>query len=289
MASEPSISVLRLTNGVDMISLHLLPPLWRMSAHQRTFEGKTVIVTGSSRGVGAEVARDLGRQGANVVVNYVSDASELLAADVVQAIVAAGSKAIAVQADTSTVPGGQILVDAALEAYGQIDILVLNAAKAAAVPLATMEVADYDLQFDTNVKGPLFLVKAAAPYLPRRMFPREAGSFFISSVWVITPETPSTAMLYTASKGALEQISRLLAKDPDIGGKGITVNTLALGAVDTDMLRRNAAHILQQLAEKVPTKRIGEVGDIAPVVAFIASPAAQWVNAQTVQVNGGWA
>jgi 3-oxoacyl-[acyl-carrier protein] reductase len=110
--------------------------------------------------------------------------------------------------------------------------------------------------------------------------------FFSTSLTVATGVAPNT-LVYTATKGAVEQLARILAKDPSLGAKGITVNTISPGPVDTPLFRAGKPQgVIDAIAKAAPSGRLGEVGDIAPVVGFLASPAAQWVNGQNVRVNG---
>ncbi|KAF8144004.1 hypothetical protein K438DRAFT_1874672 [Mycena galopus ATCC 62051] len=242
---------------------------------------KVAVITGSSRSIGAAVAKHMGQQGAKVVVNYINGAKA--ADEVVSSIKASGGSAIAVKADASTVAGGQQLLDEAVKAFGGVDILVLNAGIMGSKVLAQVDEEFFDSHFSTNVKGPLFLAKAAAPLLPT---PGGRIIFFSSSLTAASTVAP-TALIYTATKGAVEQISRILAKD--LGAKGITVNTVSPGPVDTPLFREGKpAQLIEMIAKSAPSNRLGEVDDIAPVVAFVASPAAQWVNGQNLRVNGGY-
>ncbi|KAF8902278.1 hypothetical protein CPB84DRAFT_1846439 [Gymnopilus junonius] len=207
--------------------------------------GKVAVVTGSSRGIGAAIAKCLGEHGANVVVNYVNDIEA--ANDVVQAILSQGK-------------GGAI-------AFGRIDILVLNSGIMGSKTLAELDEPFFTSHFDTNVRAPLFMAKAVAPLLP-------------------SPVTPN-ALVYLATKGAIEQISRVLAKD--LGARGITVNTISPGPVDTPLFREGKPQsIIDSIAKQNPSRRLGEPDDIAPIVGFLASQAGQWINGQNIRVNGGF-
>ncbi|KAF8996515.1 hypothetical protein BDQ17DRAFT_915848 [Cyathus striatus] len=268
---------------------HLAPP-----KYSRTFAtsstaiattsllGKVAVVTGSSRSIGAAIARSLGEQGANVVVNYMHDTHA--AEEVVQSIRAQGKGgAIAVQANACTMEGGQHLLDEAVKTFGRVDILVLNAGIMGSRPLSEVDEAFFDEHFDTNVKAPLFLVKRAAPLLLQN---RGRIIFFSSSLTTATTVLPN-ALCYVATKGAIEQIARVLAKD--LGARGITVNTVSPGPVDTPMFREGKSqNLIDSIARQSPAKRLGEPEDVAPIVAFLASPAAAWVNGQNIKVNGGF-
>ncbi|EKM79593.1 hypothetical protein AGABI1DRAFT_74703 [Agaricus bisporus var. burnettii JB137-S8] len=244
--------------------------------------GKVAVVTGSSRSIGAAIARALGAEGANVVVNYANDANA--AKTVVDSIKSVGKgNAIAVKANVSTIRGGQSLIDAAVQEWGKIDILVLNADIMGSKMLTDVDEGFFDSHFQTNVKAPLFMVKHAIPHLAA---PGGRIIFFSSSLTGASSVLPN-ALCYVASKGAIEQISRVLAKD--LGTRGITVNTISPGAVDTPSFRAGKAQqLMDSISKQNPNGRLGLPEDIAPTVAFIASPAAQWLNGQNIRVNGGF-
>ncbi|KXN85417.1 Versicolorin reductase [Leucoagaricus sp. SymC.cos] len=237
--------------------------------------GKVAVVTGSSRSIGAAIAKALGAEGANVVVNYVSDANA--AEEVASSIKATGKgDAIAIKANAATVEGGKSLVDAAVAKWGRLDILVLNAGIMGSKVLADVDEEFFDNHIQTNVKAPLFTVKHALQHL---------GSggriiFFSSSLTVATTVLPN-ALSYVASKGAVEQIARVLAKD--LGGRGITVNTISPG-----FRAGKPQQVIDFISKQNPNSRLGLPEDIAPTVAFVASPAAQWLNGQNLRINGGF-
>jgi len=248
--------------------------------------GKIALITGSSRGIGAAVAQRLAADGATVIINYVSNASA--AQGVVDAINTAGSgTAVAIRANVSSLPESRALVDEILRQFGQLDIIMLNAAIMRTQTLPHINEKDYEDHFDVNVKAPLFTIQAAEPHL-------KAGSrviFFSSSAARVSSVTPEY-LIYTATKGAVEQFTRILAKD--LGARGITVNCVAPGPIDTDLYREGrsseaVAALTNTLAGMHPQKRIGLPEDVAPVVAFLAREESRWVNGQTIQVNGGLA
>ncbi|KAF8067750.1 NAD-P-binding protein [Lyophyllum atratum] len=245
-------------------------------------DGKVAIVTGSSRGIGAAIARRLAEEGANVVVNYVNSAKP--AEDLVKEILAKGKGgAVAVKANVSTIAGGKELLDGTIKAYGKVDILVCNAGIMGSKPLADVDEQFFDDHMNSNVKGPLFLAQAVAPLLPA---PGGRIIFFSSSLTAASSVLPN-ALTYVASKGAMEQISRVLAKD--LGARGVTVNTVSPGPVDTDLFRAGKPdQVINFIASQHPGNRLGQPEDIAPLVAFLASPAAQWVNGQNIRANGGF-
>ncbi|KAF8881877.1 hypothetical protein BD779DRAFT_1612543 [Infundibulicybe gibba] len=234
--------------------------------------GKVAIVTGSSRSIGAAIAKSLGEQGASVVVNY----------EVVKEIKSKQQgDAVAIKADVSSIEGGKFLMDEAVKAFGKLDIIIFNAGIMGSKTLADVDEAFFDDHMRINVKTPLFVAKAATAILPS---PGGRIIFFSSSLTGSTTVLPN-ALSYVASKGAIEQISRVLAKD--LGGKGLTVNTVSPGPVDTTLFRAGKPQkVIDMIAGQNPNNRLAEPEDIAPMVAFLASPAAQWVNGQNIRVNG---
>jgi len=243
--------------------------------------GKTALITGSSRSIGAAIATRLAADGANVVINYVNGAK---AADEVVAAINAKGAGVAkpIQADVSSVAGAKALVEKTLEAFQSIDILVLNAGVMDLQLLENIDEANYERHFNTNVKGPLFLTQAASPHL-------KAGGrviFFSTSITAASVVTPNY-LLYAATKGAVEQLSRVLAKD--LGRRQITVNTISPGPTDTPLFRDGKTE--QQIkffAGLNPAGRIGTPEDISGAVAFLAGPDSVWVNGQNIRVNGGF-
>jgi len=243
--------------------------------------GKVALVTGSSRGIGAAIARKLANDGAFVVVNYSSNYSA--ARTVVDSINEMHpNTAIDVKADLTNLACGRELLDKTIEAFGKLDILVLNAGIMGSRSLVDVDEKFFDEHFLLNVKAPLFLVKAAAPLLP------EGGRiiFMSTSITKATTILPNT-LTYAASKGAVEQFTRALAKD--LGSRQITVNTVSPGPTDTELFRNGKSEqLIQALANLNPQKRIPPAEEIVPIVAFLASPGASWINGQNICVNGAF-
>ncbi|KAI0630632.1 NAD-P-binding protein [Trametes polyzona] len=244
--------------------------------------GKVAIITGSSRSIGAATAVRLASFGANVVINYVSNAASAQA--VADSINKAGpGKAIIVKADVGSLADNKRLVEETVRAFGKVDIVILNAGVMDNQTLQDVTEETYDRQFDTNVKGPLFLVQDAAKHM-------SAGGrviFFSTSVAHASGVLPNY-LVYAATKGAVEQLTRVLAKD--LGARGITVNTVAPGPIDTDLFRNGKTE--QQInffAGLHPQKRLGTADEVSNVVSFLVSEEASWVNGQTLMVNGGFA
>jgi len=243
--------------------------------------GKVALITGSSRSIGAAIAQRLADDGASVVINYVSNKS--IAGQLVNTI---NSKhpnaAVAIQADVSSVASCKDLLEKTIRALGKIDILVLNAGIMGSRVLADVDEQFFDNHFQVNVKGPLFLVQAAAPLMP-------AGGrvIFLSTSITRASTVLPNSLIYAASKGAVEQFTRVLAKD--LGTRGITVNCVSPGPTDTDLFREGKTdQQMQFIANLNPQRRIPRAEEIAPAVAFLASPDASWINGQNLPVNGAF-
>jgi 3-oxoacyl-[acyl-carrier protein] reductase len=238
---------------------------------------KTAIVTGSSRGIGAAIAEHLAAEQANIVVNYVNGKAE--AESVVSKITAAGGRAISVRADVSTSAGAKALFDAAEAKYGPADILVNNAGVILYKLLAAVTEEEYDQLFAVNVKGTFLTCKLAATRL------KDNGAIinFSSSTTVMMLPTYST---YVATKGAVEQMSHVFAKE--MGARKIRVNVISPGPTDTDMFNTGkSAEDLKRAATLAALGRLGTPEDIAKVVTWLVSDEATWITGQNIRANGG--
>jgi 3-oxoacyl-[acyl-carrier protein] reductase len=241
--------------------------------------GKIALVTGGSRGIGRAIAERLASDGASIVINYINRKNE--AAKVVATIEAAGGKALAVRGDVARVAEIDRLFDQAIEHFGKLDILVNNAGILLTSPVAQAIEEDYDRIFDINVKGTFFACRQAA----NRM--SDGGRIVNISSTVTAMMFPSYG-LYAASKGAVEQITRVLAKE--LGQRSITVNSISPGPTDTELFRTGKSEEqISGLAQMAALGRLGEAKDIADVVAFLVSDEARWVSGQNIRVNGGFA
>ncbi|KAI9901381.1 hypothetical protein N3K66_003198 [Trichothecium roseum] len=247
--------------------------------------GKTAIVTGASRGIGAAIAAQLGRRGARVVVNHASAGSAAKARAVAAAVEASGSRAIVVQADITVTSELRKLVDAALEltTTGKIEILIHNAALGVDANLEEVTEPLYASHFDTNVKSTIFLTQAALPHLPRG-----GRIVFVSSAAARLGVAGQT--VYAATKAANEALARVWAKE--LGqSHGITVNCVNPGPVATDQWNESDEQFrndMQPLIESTPAAaRIAEVDDVAPLVAFLCSDDARWSTGGVLCANGG--
>ena len=242
-------------------------------------KGKVALVTGSSRGIGKAVAERLSEDGVSVVVNYVKSADD--AKEVVAKIESAGGKAIALQADVGKVAEIQDLFDQTINNFGKIDILVNNAGMLSTKPVAETTEKDFDVLFAVNVKSVFFACQQAAQRMSR------GGRIINISSTVTSLMLPSYG-LYSASKGAVEQLTRVLAKE--LGERGITVNGVSPGPTDTVLFRTGKTEEqINNMAQMSAFGRLGEPQDIAEVVAFLVSDEARWISGQNIRVNGGLA
>ncbi|MBB5413279.1 3-oxoacyl-[acyl-carrier protein] reductase [Paraburkholderia sp. HC6.4b] len=241
--------------------------------------GKVAVVTGASKGIGAAIAKALAAQGASVVVNYAS--SRAGADKVVADITAAGGKAIAVGGDVSKAADANGIIDTAIETYGRLDVLVNNSGVYEFAALEEITEAHFHKHFDVNVLGLLLVSQAAARHLG------EGGSIVnVSSV--VTRITPATTAVYTATKGAVDAITGVLAKE--LGPRKIRVNSVNPGMVETE--GTHSAGVIGSDFETwaistTPLGRIGQPDDIADVVAFLASDDARWLTGESLIASGG--
>ncbi|MCP9232195.1 SDR family oxidoreductase [Mesorhizobium sp. LMG 17147] len=239
----------------------------------RPLEGKTALVTGSSRGIGRAIAEGLATKGAAVVVNYVGN--KKAAREVVAAIEGNGGKAIAIQADVSSIPDIRRLFDETERQMGPIDIVVANVGVAVIKPLVEATEADFDHVFGTNAKGTFFTLQEAA----RRV--RDGGRIIAVSTGGTKMFFTQTA-LYLGSKGAVEQFVRILSRE--LGPRAVTVNALSPGFTDTDLLPERDRAVAAGMS---PFGRIGAPRDVADVAVFLASDEARWLTGENIQAGGG--
>jgi 3-oxoacyl-[acyl-carrier protein] reductase len=245
----------------------------------RKLEGKVALVTGSSRGIGAAIAERLAADGADIVVNYVKAQKE--AESVADRVRRQGVRAMVAKADMGDVAQATRLVEDVVKQLGRLDIVVNNAVMVDKGPLGAIDLAQMRASLAANVEGVIATVQAALAHLPS-----DGGRVINISSLASTHALPGMTV-YTAAKGALDAMTRVWAKE--LGPKGITVNGVAPGPVDTDAMKENADDAARAFfVERTPFGRIGAPNDIADVVAFLASPDARWVTGQVLAVTGGF-
>ncbi|MEP7157693.1 MAG: glucose 1-dehydrogenase [Betaproteobacteria bacterium] len=241
--------------------------------------GKVAVVTGASKGIGAAIAKALAAEGAAVVVNYAS--SKAGADTVVTAITKAGGKAVAVGADVSTTAGANSIIDAAITHYGRLDVLVNNSGVYEFSPIEAVTEEHFHRHFNINVLGPLLTTQAAVKHLG------EGGSIINISSGV-TRLTPANSAVYTGTKGALDVITSVLAKE--LGGKNIRVNSINPGMVETEGTVSAGfigSDFEKALIAQSPLGRTGRPDDIADVAVFLASNDSRWMTGEQLLATGG--
>lgn len=238
---------------------------------------RVAIVTGASRGIGADVAARLASDNLHVVVNYRSD--EAAAGQVVEAIRSSGGTAECCRADVSDAAQARGLFDFAEQTFGPVDVIINNAGILTTSLLAETTNDQYARLVATNLVGSFNCMREAAMRL------KDGGRIInLSSSAVAT--APVGLGVYVATKAAVEALTQVLAKE--LGSRRITVNAIAPGAVATELFRtRGTKQQAEAIVSQIPLGRIGEPGDISEVVAFLASPQSGWINGQVLRVNGG--
>ena len=243
--------------------------------------GKVAVVTGASKGIGAAIAKQLADEGAAVVVNYAT--SKAGADRVVAEIAGDGGRAVAVQADVAKEADVRRLFAEAKQAFGRVDVLVNNAGVYEFAPLEEVTAAHFHRMFDLNVLGLILASREAA----RQFGP--AGGNIINISSVAATAAPATTSVYSATKAAVDAVTRSLAQE--LGPRGIRVNAINPGMIETEGV--HAAGIAEsdfrrQVEAQTPLGRIGQPGDVAPAAVFLASADSGWITGQTLHVAGGF-
>jgi 3-oxoacyl-[acyl-carrier protein] reductase len=243
-------------------------------------KNKVAVVTGASKGIGAGIAKALAAEGASVVVNYSS--SKEGADRVVSEIVRGGGKAVAVQGDVAKASDVQRIFTEAKKAFGRVDVLVNNAGVYQFAALEDITEEQFHRQFNTNVLGLILATREAAKY-----FDGDGGNI-INIGSTASQLTPPATAVYTATKGAVDAVTRVLAKE--LGPRKIRVNSINPGMVETEGV--HASGILgtdfqKQFEAQTPLGRIAQPEDIAPIAVFLASSDSGWLTGETVLASGG--
>lgn len=244
-----------------------------------SLQDKVALVTGASKGIGTGIAKALARAGASVVVNYASSKSD--ADKVIDAIAKAGGKAIAEKGDVAQTAEAKKLIDTALKHYGRLDIVVNNSGVFEMKPIEEITDEHFHRQFNINVLGLLHVTQAAVPHL-------QEGASVINVSSVVSRLTPPGSAVYTGTKGAIDAITGVLARE--LAPRGIRVNAVNPGLVETE--GTHSAGMIgtdweKGLIAQTPLGRTGQPADIADVVVFLASAASRWMTGETLTVSGG--
>jgi len=237
--------------------------------------GKIALVTGASRGIGRSIARRLGQEGATIIVNYKTNAEK--AQEVVHEIATVGGLAYAIQADVSKVADIQALFQQIEDRFGTLNILVNNAGTTVLSSIQETTEEEYDRVFAVNTKGVFFALQEAA----KRM--RDGGRIINISSGATVAITPGFGV-YAATKGAIEQFTYVLARE--LGARGITVNAVLPGLVETEGLVLPPEE-LDKLIASTPLGRMAQSQDIADIVAYLASEQSRWITGQAIRAAGG--
>ncbi len=242
-------------------------------------KGKVAVVTGASKGIGAAIARSLAAEGASVVVNYASSKSG--ARTVVDAITEAGGTAVAVKGDVSKASEAEGIIDAAIKNYGRLDILVNNSGVYDFAPIEAVTADEFHRIFNINVLGLLLTTQAALKHI------KEGGSI-INIGSVVSRITPAASSIYTGTKGAVDAITGVLARE--LGPKKIRVNAINPGIIETEGTHSAGfvgSDFEKSIVSQTPLGRVGQPGDIASVAVFLASDDSGWLTGEQILAGGG--
>lgn len=241
-------------------------------------DGKVAIVTGASRGIGRSVAIALAKAGAKVVINYAGNAAA--AEEAKATIEAAGGQAMVVQADVASTDAVDAMVKQTLETFGRIDILINNAGITRDNLLMRMKEGDWDAVMNTNLKGVFMCTKA----ISRVMMKQKYGKIInMTSVVGITGNAGQAN--YAAAKAGVIGFTKSMAKE--LASRGITVNAIAPGFINTDMTAVLPEQVKEDFVSKIPVGRLGDPEEVAAAVVFLVSDAANYITGQTLNVDGG--
>jgi 3-oxoacyl-[acyl-carrier protein] reductase len=252
-----------------------------MSTNGKKLTGKVAVVTGASKGIGAAIAKHLADEGAAVVVNYSS--SKEGADRVVAGIVGKGGKAIAVRANVASKAEVERLFAEARKVFGRLDVLVNNAGVYEFAPLEQVTADHFHKQFDLNVLGLLYASQEAVKHFGN------AGGSIVNISSVVATAAPPSGSVYSATKAAVDAITRSLAKE--LGPRNIRVNAINPGMVETEGLQAQGLHtgdFRRQLEAQTPLGRIGRPEDIGPAAVFLASNDSAWITGETLHIAGGY-
>ncbi|KAH8926164.1 oxidoreductase [Atractiella rhizophila] len=242
--------------------------------------GKIALVTGGSRGIGAAISRTLAAQGATILLNYNSNTSA--AESLLSSLPASNPPHALLQGDVGS---ADVIssISSKVKELGGIDFVVLNAGVMPMIELEKVTEENYNHMFDTNVKGPLLLVQSLGPHI------RDGGKIILFSTsltaaWTFTPGY----LLYMATKGAIEQIGRVLSREPSFTSRKITTNIISPGPTDTELFTKGKPQaVIDGIKNANPLKDLAKPDDVAGLVKYLVTDGGRWVNGQNLRINGG--
>jgi len=244
----------------------------------KSLANKTAVVTGASRGIGRAVAIKLASEGANIILNYRSSIKSV--EEVMAEINALGGKAVAVQGDVSSFAEAEKIIKAAVENFGSLDILVNNAGITKDGLLMRMKEEDFDSVIETNLKGTFNCIRHATPIMMKQ---RSGRIVNMSSVVGVAGNAGQVN--YSASKAGVIGITKSAAKE--LASRGITVNAVAPGFIQTDMTDVLSDKVKEDILSGIPLKRLGRPEEIADLVSFLVSDSGSYITGQVININGG--
>ena len=252
-----------------------------LNANSDALKGKVAIVTGARNNLGRAFSVALAQRGANVVVHHHKPESRKEAEETVRLVEQAGGKGAIAVGDLGKISNIESMFDVATTAFGRVDILINNAGQIVKKPLAEVTEEEYDRLANINSKGTFFCMREASKRL------EDGGRIINIGTSIFAAITPNYSV-YSGTKAGMEEYARALTKE--IGSRGITVNVVGPGPVDTPFFHgQETPQSVAYISKLSVAGRLGEVNDIAPFVAFLATPEAQWLSGQTFWINGGYA
>ena len=251
-----------------------------MTDSKNDLQGKVALVTGAARNMGRAFSEALAARGANLIIHYHNESSAEEAGELARSAQASGVEAMLFQGDLSKVERVESLFRDSIARFGRVDIVINNAGIVLKKPFAEITESDFDRVFGINTKAAFFVMREASRVI-------EDGGRIINLGTTLLGATTGMYSVYAGSKAPLEDFTRALAKE--IGARGVTVNTVAPGPVDTAFFHgEENEHSVAYLSQQSPLGRLGRVSDITPLIEFLVSEDSAWVTAQTLFINGGF-